>query len=222
MRPDVSGPNGSARSFVQAYTTQSRAPLVPELELYLATELTPLWHATSELLADHDPLPFWAFAWPGSQALARLCLDRPAIVRGRRVLDFAAGSGLAAIAAMRAGAASALAADVDAFFAAAVELNAALNGVRVDTTSRDLLGEPLDDIDVVLAGDIFYERDMAERAMRWFRRLTADGKRVLVGDPGRIYSPRAGLVEVARFVVPTSRELEDGDERVTVVAEITT
>lgn len=210
----------AAAEFVRRNTAPSRPPLCPELRLWLATELTPLWTATAEVLANVDPLPFWAFAWPGGQALARYLFDHRSLVTGRTVLDFGAGGAIAAIAAVMAGARRAFASDTDPFCVVAGDLNAELNGVRVETTSDDLLGGDARGAEVVLAGDIFYERPTAERGMAWLRSLAARGVLVLVGDPGRIYSPTQGLERLATYDVPTSRELEDGDSRVTTVSRV--
>ena len=198
--------------FVRANTAVAAPPLVPELRLHLATEVTPLWEATEETLARTGlPPPYWAFAWAGGQALARYLLDRPATVAGRRVLDFGAGSGLVAIAAARCGA-IATAAEIDPFAAAAIRLNAALNGVAVEIEGRDVIGSALSS-DVVLAGDMCYERPLAERLTTWLRGLVAQGATVLLGDPGRTYFPAGGVERLALYTVPTSRELEDRDSR---------
>src|SRR5690348_14239868 len=158
-------------SFVVAETALAAPPLVPEIRLYLASEITPLWQATEARLAEtNTPPPYWAFAWPGGQAIARQLLDEPALVAGRRVLDFAAGSGLAAIAAAKAGASAVEAAEIDPLAGAAIALNAAANGVAVAWRKADLVGSD-ERWDVVLAGDICYERPMAERVMPWLRRL---------------------------------------------------
>ncbi len=210
----------SAARLITERTVPAAVPLVPELRLYTATELTPLWHATAEVLERDDLSPFWAFPWAGGQALARYVLDHPELVRGRRVLDFGAGSGLCAIAAMRAGARAALACDIDPYVPHAVRLNAALNDVQVDATSEPLLGEELDDVEVVLAGDIFYEQALSERAMRWLAEHAGRGVLALAGDPGRIYTPSRGLTELARYAVPTTRELEDAEVRETRVYRI--
>jgi predicted nicotinamide N-methyase len=200
----------------------ARSAFVPEIPLYLATEITPIWQATETWLAEAgiEP-PFWAFAWPGSQAMARLLLDQPERVAGRRVLDFAAGCGLAAIAAMRAGAASAEAAEIDPLALAATRLNAALNAVVVATPEGDVLGEDGAAApcrwDLILAGDVCYEAPMTEHIMPWLRRLAAAGTEVWLADPGRAYLPREGLVEMARYAVPTTRELEDRDSRQVVI-----
>jgi len=196
-------------------------PLVPEIRLYLATEVTPIWLGTEEALARSGlPPPFWAFAWAGGQALARYLLDHPDEVAGRSVLDFGAGSGLIAIAAAKAGATSVLAAEIDNFAAAAIAANAALNDVEIAVQTADLLATVKSGWDVVTAGDVCYERPMADRVTGWLRMLTARGTLVLLGDPGRAYLPAEGLIERARYLVPTSRELEDRETRETVVWEV--
>ncbi|HET9554654.1 MAG TPA: 50S ribosomal protein L11 methyltransferase [Anaeromyxobacteraceae bacterium] len=195
--------------FLRARTRPAPVPLVPELSIYQATALTPLWHATAAELERWDATPFWAFPWAGGQALARHLLDHPEAVRGRRVLDFASGSGLVGIAARRAGAARVVATDLSPFCEVVIPMNAALCGVEVEVRLADLLGEPLDGFDLVVAGDVFYERPLAERSLAWFRALAARGVEVLVGDPGRLYSPRAGVEEAAAYDVPVSREIED-------------
>jgi predicted nicotinamide N-methyase len=198
------------RAFILQHTRLQRPPHVPELHLHLADEITPLWRMTEEERgARGGPPPFWAFAWVGGQALARYLLDHPEDVAGKRVLDLATGSGLCAIAAMKAGAAYALAADVDVFCAAAVALNAWANGVRVAFTDRDLLADAPPDTDLILAGDICYEQPLAGRALAWLQTAHARGTRVLIGDPGRSYFPRTGLIRLADYQVPTTRELED-------------
>lgn len=203
-------------AFVRANTAPERPPLVPELELFLASEIVPLWKATEADLADIGlPPPYWAFAWAGGQALARYLLDKPEIAAGRRVLDFASGSGLAAIAAAKAGA-EVTASEVDPFAMAAIRHNAGHNRVAVTTLQEDLIGRH-GDWDVVLAGDICYERPLADRAMRWLRGLAAGGTLVLLGDPGRTYLPKEGLEWVVRYAVKTTRELEDTDVRNAVV-----
>ncbi len=204
-------------SFVRQQTVVASPPLVPEVRLHLASEMVPIWQATEADLERHGlPPPYWAFAWPGGQAIARHLLDHPELVRGAKVLDFAAGSGLGAIAAARAGAASVAAAEIDRFAIAAIALNAALNKAKVDTIEQDIVGES-GPWDVILAGDVCYERPMAERVSRWLDELAASGKRVLMGDPGRNYLPQQGLAEVARYQVPTSLDLEDRAIRETIV-----
>lgn len=198
------------RAFILENTRVQAPPHTPELQLHLADEITPIWKLTEEALAEIGlPPPFWAFAWAGGQALARYILDHPGIVAGKRVIDFASGSGLVAIAAMRAGAASVLAADIDVFCEAAIGLNAAANGVEVAFTEVDLLDAPPPAADVILAGDICYERPMAEAVMAWLGQGRAAGAAVLIGDPGRTYFPKDGLVKLAEYQVPTTRELED-------------
>jgi predicted nicotinamide N-methyase len=209
-----------AAAFLRANTAIARPPLVPEVALHLATEITPIWRATEAWLAEEgiEP-PFWAFAWPGSQALARLVLDRPALVAGRRVLDFAAGCGLAAIAAAMAGAASVEAAEIDPLAAAATRLNAALNGVAVTARAGDVVGQPVR-WDTVLAGDVCYEAPMTQHILPWLRGLASAGAEVLLADPGRAYLPRDGLAAIATWRVPTSRELEDREERVVTIHRV--
>jgi predicted nicotinamide N-methyase len=199
-------------SFIRAQTVVASPPLVPEIALHLATEITPLWQATEARLEREgiEP-PYWAFAWAGGQALARHLLDRPETVAGKRVLDFGAGSGLVALAAARAGA-IVEAAELDAMAVSAIRLNAALNGLNVSVAAGDIIGRD-DGWDVVLAGDMFYERKLAAAALPWLRSLTARGALVLLGDPGRAYLPDGGLVEIARYDVPTTRELEDREMR---------
>jgi len=205
-------------AFIRERTVPAPVPLAPEIAVYQATELTPLWRATASELHAWDDSPYWAFPWAGGQALARHVLDHPALVRGLRVLDFATGSGLVAIAAARAGAARVVAVDVDPFCRAAVRLNAELNGVELEFHAADPLGAPLAapplaGTDVVLAGDVFYERDLAERAVAWFRALAAAGVRVLAGDAGRVYAPATGFAEVAVLEVPTTVEIEEAPVR---------
>jgi predicted nicotinamide N-methyase len=205
-------------AFIRANTTPEAPALVPELTLLTASEITPLWQATEETLAARDlPPPFWAFPWAGGQAVARHVLDHPDLVRGARVLDFAAGGGLIAIAAAKAGAASVLAVEIDAHAIAAIALNADLNGVVVEAVERDVVGQPQPGIDVVLVGDVCYERPMAERVMAWLRQLAADGALVLMGDPGRTYLPKQGLTPLATYRVPTTLELEDRTHRDSIV-----
>jgi predicted nicotinamide N-methyase len=207
--------------FIRRNTAIATPPLVPEIRLHLATEVTPIWQATEETLARAGvPPPYWAFAWAGGQALARFLLDHPEEVAGHAVLDFGAGSGLVAIAAAKAGAARVLAAEIDHFGVAAIAANAKLNGVSIAVTSADLLDILDASWEVVTAGDVCYEKAMADRVTPWLAALAARGSLVLLGDPGRAYLPRTGMVERARFIVPTSRELEDRDERGTVVWQV--
>ncbi|PZW41876.1 putative nicotinamide N-methyase [Humitalea rosea] len=209
-----------SEAFIRAHTTIARAPLVPEIALHLATEITPIWQAIESWLEREGIAPpYWAFAWPGSQGLARMILDDPALVRGRRVLDFAAGGGLAAIAAMLAGAASADAAEIDPLALAACRLNAALAGVLIGTDPGDVLAAS-GAWEVILAGDVCYEAPMAARVMAWLRAAAAGGALVLLADPGRAYAPTEGLQELARFTVPVTRELEDRDAREVTICRV--
>lgn len=203
--------------FIHANTALSAPPHVPEIKLHLADEAHDLWHRTEEELAEIGlPPPFWAFAWAGGQGLARYVLDNPGAVRGKRVLDFATGSGLVAIAAAKAGAASVLAADIDPFCAAAVRLNTAANGVSVTFDGRDFIGEN-NGFDVLLAGDVFYDKPFAERLVPWFSQLAGQAVPVIVGDPGRSYLPRDRLAKLAEYQVPVTRALEDAEVKRTTV-----
>ncbi len=209
-------------AFVRANTAVERLPLVPEVALHLASEVVPLWQATEEDLAETGlPPPFWAFAWAGGQALARFLLDEPAWVAGRRVLDFAAGSGVQGIAAALAGAARVEASEIDRFALAALALNAEVNGVALELRDQDVLDLPNPGWEVVLAGDVCYERPMAARVARWLGGLADQGVTVLMGDPGRSYLPKSGLKRLARYAVQTTRELEDSDLRNAMVWQVT-
>jgi predicted nicotinamide N-methyase len=202
------------QDFIRANAVLQAPPLVPEVELYLASQIVPLWHSTEEELAKTGvPPPYWAFAWAGGQALARHVLDNPAIVTRRRVLDLGAGSGLVAIAAAKAGAAAVLAADIDAFACAAIALNAAANRAAIATTQDDVIGTA-GAWEVILVGDLFYERPLAQRLLAWLREQKGI---VLLGDPGRSYFPAQGVEKLARYTVPTTRELEDREMRDTGV-----
>lgn len=198
-------------AFIRENTRVLAPSHVPELKLHLADDAVSLWELTEEELGELGlPPPFWAFAWAGGQALARYLLDHPTVARGRRALDVASGSGLVAIAAMKAGAASASAVDIDMFAAHAAQLNAALNGVDILTSSDDPVGQPTD-AELVLVGDLFYDRDLAPRVLEWLIALDRAGKTVLIGDPGRTYLPRAQLEQVAAYDVPVTRALEDAE-----------
>ncbi|MNT02084.1 Ribosomal protein L11 methyltransferase [compost metagenome] len=200
----------NAPDFIAANTRLQTVPHAPEISLWLADEITPLWRLTEEELGEMGlPPPFWAFAWAGGQALARWLLDHPAEVAGKRVIDLATGSGLVGIAAMKAGAASVLAADIDPFCAAAVAANARSNGVEIAFTDANLLDAPPPPADLICAGDVFYEKPMAEAVLAWLKQAQANGSRVIVGDPGRTYFPQSGLTLLAEYTVPTTRELED-------------
>jgi len=207
------------RDFIAANTRLQRPPHVPEIQLHLADEITPIWKLTEDALEEIGlPPPFWAFAWAGGQALARYLIDAPDVVAGKRVIDFAAGSGLVGIAAMLAGAKDVLCADIDAYCEAAVALNAQVNGVACGFTVQDLLEAPAPAwAQVILAGDICYEKPLAERVLAWLAAARAGGATVLIGDPGRSYFPRTGLEKLAEYQVPTTRELEDMEVKKTGV-----
>jgi predicted nicotinamide N-methyase len=198
-------------AFILAQTRLRPVPHAPEIVLHVADEATALWSKTEEELgAIGLPPPFWAFAWAGGQVLARYVLDHPGTVAGRRVLDFASGSGLVAIAAAKAGAARVEACDVDPFAVEAIALNAARNGVAVEPHLADLVGADAG-WDVVLAGDICYQQDLAERVTAWLFALHRRGAAVLVGDPGRSYLPTDRLEALAAYAVPVTRALEDAE-----------
>jgi len=211
--PALSGAQRAA--FILANTRLLSPPLVPEVRLHLAAESLPIWRKTEDELGREGlPPPYWAFAWAGGQALARYMLDHADVVRGRQVLDLGAGSGIAAIAAMKAGAAAALAADIDGFAQVAMGLNAAANGVGLATTTNDLLSEggaEASAAQLLLVGDLFYERPLADAVLKFIERAAAAGATVLVGDPRRSYFPASRFVPVAEYQVPVSRELEDAE-----------
>jgi len=199
------------RAFIRENTRLLRPPLAPWMQLHLADEAVELWQKTEDDLGEIGlPPPFWAFAWAGGQALARYIAETPELVAGRSVLDFASGSGIVAIAAARAGAARVEACEIDEFALAAIALNAEANGVRIEARAADLVG--LDEgWDVVLAGDVSYQRDMAEAVTGWLQRLAARGADVRIGDPGRAYLARERLEEIAHYSVPVTRALEDSE-----------
>lgn len=209
---------GDPAAFIRANTMLHEPPLVPEVKLHLASEIVPIWQMTEEELEKSGlPPPFWAFAWAGGQALARYILDHPETVRGKRVLDFGAGSGMIGIAAMKANAASVLSADIDIFAAASIRLNAEVNGVSLDVTTDDIVGSPNGGWDVILIGDMCYERPLAERIEIWVHSLVDGGATAYIGDPGRTYLPKSGLEKIVSYAVKTTRELEDTDVRNTSV-----
>ncbi len=208
----------STEAFIRANTRTLSPPLVPEILLHLAEESLPIWQKTEEDLGEINvPPPYWAFAWAGGQALARFILDNGDLVAGKRVLDLGCGSGLTAIAAMKAGGTSVLAADIDAIALAATRLNAALNGVRVETTPEDLLAMPPAAYGVVLVGDLFYERTLAERVLSFIDSAASLGALVLIGDPQRNYFPKGRFEPAAEYRVPVTRELEDAEIKQTAV-----
>ncbi len=207
-------------AFIREVTAIASPPACPEIRLHLATEITPLWEATEQALDGLNiPPPYWAFCWAGGQALTRYVLDHADLVRGKRVLDFAAGCGVTAVAAAMHGATRVEAAEIDALAGAAIANNAALNKVAVEVVLDDLVG-CANRWDVVVAGDVCYEKPMTEHIWPWLRRLAADGAMVLMADPGRAYLPRHGLLEVSRMVVETSLELEDRTAREVVIYRI--
>jgi predicted nicotinamide N-methyase len=200
-------------AFIRANAAKSCAPACPEVKLWLATEVTPLWQATEAVLEQNNlPPPYWAFCWAGGQALTRYVLDTPGLVEGLRVLDFAAGCGSSAVAAAMRGAARVEAAEIDDFAVAAIQLNAGLNGVAVAAACGDVVGQP-NRWDVVVAGDVCYERPMTEHIWPWLKRMAAEGATVLMADPGRAYLPRHGLLKLAAYTVATSLDLEDRTSR---------
>lgn len=204
--------------FIREQTEIASPSAVPELKLHLAGEVTPLWKMTEERLRQADlPPPFWAFAWPGGQGVARYILENPEVVKGKRVLDFAAGSGVAAIAAMKAGAKSALAVDIDELALHAIEMNAAENGVEVQTSDGVDMTKPFSKVDVILAGDVCYQQAMSAKLMRWLRLCVDKGILAIMADPGRAYVPHDGMITLASYDVPTSRDLEDCDMRTVTV-----
>jgi predicted nicotinamide N-methyase len=207
-----------AREFIVANTELLRVPLVPEIALHLAEESLPIWQKTEEeLAANNIPPPYWAFAWAGGQALARYILDHPQLIAGRHVIDLGAGSGLAGIAAAKAGAASVLAAEIDALALLAIGLNAEANGVALSMSARDPLADAAPEAEVVLVGDLFYERALAGRVLNYLEAAHARGALVLVGDPRRSYFPRGRFAAVAEYAVPVTRELEDAEIKRTAV-----
>lgn len=207
--------------FILANTSLMAPPHVPEVRLRLASEVHDLWLKTEDELQEIGlPPPFWAFAWAGGQGLARYVMDHRETVAGKRVLDFASGSGLVAIAAKLAGAGSVVAADIDPWAETAIRLNAEANGVAIQFTGRNLIGEALE-TDVVLAGDVFYDSGFAAALIPWFDRLAGEGVEVLVGDPGRSYLPKERLTALASYRVPVTRALEDSEIKNTTVWRFT-
>lgn len=203
--------------FIRANTTLGCPPHVPEIRLHLADEAHELWHKTEEELDSLGlPPPFWAFPWAGGQGLARHIIDHPELVAGRRVLDFATGSGLVAIAAVKSGAVRVEAVDIDGWAVVAAGLNAHENDVRIEVSLADLVGTD-SGWDVVLAGDVFYDRAMADLLIPWFTQLAGRGAEVIVGDPGRAYCPKQAMTLLATYMVPVTRALEDSEVKRTSV-----
>lgn len=211
-----------ALRLIRAYTALRSPAIVPEIKLHLGSDLLAFWQQTEVALYARDvtsgdtPPPYWAFAWPGGQALARFVLDRRNEFAGRSVLDFGAGSGLVAIAAAMAGAEPVVAAEIDPGALTAMEINAAANGVFIEAIEHDIIGSN-GRWQTICAGDLCYERPLAERLIDWLRQLAAEGAEVLIGDPGRSYLPDSGMTRLATYEVPTSREIEDRDIRETSV-----
>lgn len=209
----------SDQAFIESHLAVGRSALVPDISLYLASELTPLWLATEAFLDQHGMAPpYWAFAWPGSEALAAYILANPALVAGKKVLDFAAGCGLAGIAAAKAGAARVEAAEIDPLAAQAIALNARLNKVEIEVTQADLVGQT-GRWDIILTGDVCYEQQMAQQLMAWFKRQ-AQCSIVLMADPGRAYRPHDPGQMLAEYNVPTSLELENSSTRRVTIYKI--
>lgn len=205
-------------AFIRANTSLMQPPLVPEVKLHLAHEAVPLWQKTEDELGEMGlPPPFWAFAWAGGQALARHVLDNPELVQARRVIDLASGSGLVGIAAMKAGAASVLAADIDGFSLEAIRLNADLNDVTLEVTGDNLLNAPAPGCGIILVGDLFYEKDLAAKVFGWLSDAEARGIPALIGDPGRSYLPREKLSKLGEYKVQVTRDLEDAEIKLTSV-----
>jgi predicted nicotinamide N-methyase len=204
----------SAAAFILGHTAVSSPPACPELRLHPASEVTPLWEATETYLAQNNvPPPYWAFPWVGGQALARYILDHPQLVAGKSVLDFASGSGLVGIAAKLAGAAEVLATDIDRVALSAIALNMKENGVTFDVSDRDVLDEQDCPWDVIVAGDVCYEKPMAEKTFAWLRRCSKAGAKALMADPGRAYLPKTGLMRLAEITIACSLDLEDKTSR---------
>ena len=211
----------SKADFIRQNTSVMSPPLVPEINLHLAHESVPLWQKTEEELGEMGLAPpFWAFAWAGGQALARYVLDHSDRVENLRVLDLATGSGLVAIAAVQAGSASIVATDIDEFATTAAEMNADLNQVSLDIKLEDVLHQQPPPADVILVGDLFYEKTLAARCLAWLRQAQGQGAKVFIGDPGRSYLPKAQLEKLAEYNVPVTRDLEDVEIKKTAVWQL--
>lgn len=205
-------------AFIRENTALLAPPLVPEILLHLAAESLPIWRKTEDELGEMNvPPPYWAFAWAGGQAVSRYILDNPALVAGRTVLDLGSGAGLAAIAAAMAGAADVLAADIDAVSLAAATINAAANNVTIRITTDDLLAAPPPAFDVIIVGDLFYERALADLVLAFIAAAHPRAPLVLIGDPQRSYFPRGRFEKLAEYRVPVTRELEDSEIKLTAV-----
>lgn len=206
MKPSTS----VTRALIARHTRLQEVPGLPGLQLHLSGDVLTLWHDVQLATGDSDaPIPFWAFAWGGGLALAHYLRDHPDVVAGKDVLDLGSGSGLCAIAALKAGAASAIAVDVDPIAAAAIALNSRANGVRIDVVTDNLLDEPPPSVDVIVAGDLWYEQEFGERATAWLQRARQSGTRVLIGDPGRRYLSSDAFTKIAEYEVRSTTDLED-------------
>ncbi|GBR69516.1 class I SAM-dependent methyltransferase [Gluconobacter kanchanaburiensis] len=212
MKPALNDPT----RFIRDNTAVAQAPLVSEISLHLATEITPIWQASEAYLEQIgiEP-PFWAFAWPGSQLIARFILDNPEFVRERRVLDVACGCGLAAIAAAMSGASEVQANDIDPMALTATTLNASLNDVRIASVCGDLIGTT-PDCDLLVIGDVCYNETMAARIIPWLLECSKSCE-VWLCDPGRHYAPSMPLEILTRQAVPVTQELESADQRSTTL-----
>ncbi len=204
--------------FIKEHAKLLPVPFVPEITLYQAEKMNPVWRAMEVFVGQRDvSMPFWSFVWAGGQAMARYILDHPEIVQGQRVLDFASGSGVGAIAAVKAGAKKVWATDIDPVACIAMELNAAHNGTSLEDVARLDMGRLGKKIDLIITGDVCYEHTMSHRVMRWLRLCRQDGIRVIISDPARGYAPDRNpderLTELATYTVPTSREVEERDTR---------
>ena len=205
-------------NFIKENTTSVFPALLPEISLRLASQSIPIWQKSEEVLGQLNvPPPYWAFAWPGGQALARYLLDNPKLVAHSRVLDLGSGSGLAGIAAKKAGAAHVMACDIDIYALAAADMNANANGVRLELTSQNLLDRDPAAFDVVLVGDLFYERQLSELVLAFAERAAAQGSLVLIGDPQRNYFPRDRFTLVREYQIAVTRDLEDTEMKPTAV-----
>lgn len=208
-----------SRAFIESHLTIGHSALVPEVSLYLATALTPLWLATEGFLHQHNMSPpYWAFAWPGSEALACYVQANPELFAGKKVLDFAAGCGLAGIAAAKAGAAKVEAAEIDSLAVEAIKMNAALNNVEIEVVHDDVVGQQ-GSWDIILTGDVCYEQQMSARILAWLKEQ-AKCSIILVADPGRRYKPDKIGDKKAEYTVPTSLELEDSKSKTVIIYEI--
>ncbi|MEM9357330.1 MAG: methyltransferase [Pseudomonadota bacterium] len=211
-------PGADRAAFIRENTRILSPPLVPEVQLHLAEESVPLWEKTEEELGEMNvPPPFWAFAWAGGQALARYILDHSELAEGKRVVDLGAGSGLCAIAARLAGAVDVLAADVDPFTPFAIAMNSEINNTQISATTKDLLVEPPPPVDLLLVGDLFYEKELSHSVLSWCQQAARTGALVLIGDPKRSFFPVENFEPVAEYSVPVTRALEDSEIKRTLV-----